>query len=141
MRFWDSSAIAPLLVEEPSRERAVRLAEDDPLLVVWWATVVECTAAIARRERDGSLRPTEAKAALADLRAYAEEWHEVAPSEQLRTVARRLLRTHSLRAGDALQLAAGIVAAEGNPGSIDFVCLDDRLTLAAEREGFRVLGP
>lgn len=140
MRFWDSSAIIPLLVEEPSRERAVRLAEDDPLLVVWWATVVECTAAIARRERDGSLGPAEAKAALEDLRAYAEEWHEVAPSEQLRTVARRLLRTHSLRADDALQLAAGIVVAEGDPGSIDFVCLDDRLTLAAEREGFRVLG-
>ena len=140
MRFWDSSAIVALLVEEPSRERAVHLAEDDPLLVVWWATAVECTAAIARRERDGSLGPTEAKAALADLRAYAEEWHEVVPSEQLRTVARRLLRTHDLHMGDALQLAAGIVVAEGDPGSIDFVCLDDRLTLAAEREGFRVLG-
>jgi len=140
VKFWDSSAIIPLLVEEPSRERAARLAEGDPLIVVWWATVVECAAAIARRERDGSLRPAEAQAALEDLRDYAEEWQEVVPSEQLRSVARRLLRMHNLRAGDALQLAAGIIAAEGNPGSLDFVCLDDRLTLAAEREGFRVLG-
>jgi len=140
VRFWDSSAIVPLLVEEPSRERAARLAEGDPLIVVWWATVVECAAAIARRERDGSLRPAEAQAALEDLRDYAEEWQEVLPSEQLRSVARRLLRMHNLRAGDALQLAAGIIAAEGNPGSLDFVCLDDRLALAAEREGFRVLG-
>ena len=140
MRFWDSSAIVPLLVEEPSRERAARLAEGDPLIVVWWATVVECAAAIARRERDGSLRPAEAQAALEDLRDYAEEWQEVLPSEQLRSVARRLLRMHNLHAGDALQLAAGIIAAEGNPGSLDFVCLDDRLALAAEREGFRVLG-
>jgi len=140
VRFWDSSAIVPLLVEEPSRERAARLAEGDPLIVVWWATVVECAAAIARRERDGSLRPAEAQAALEDLRDYAEEWQEVLPSEQLRSVARRLLRMHNLRAGDALQLAAGIIAAEGNPGSLDFVCLDDRLALAAEREGFRVVG-
>ena len=37
-------------------------------------------------------------------------------------------------------LAAALTACEGNPASLPFVCLDQRLSLAAEREGFRVLG-
>jgi len=38
-----------------------------------------------------------------------------------------------------MQLAAAIVAAELEPGSLEFVCLDDRLSEAAMREGFRVV--
>jgi hypothetical protein len=51
----------------------------------------------------------------------------------------RLLRVHALRAGDALQLAAALVAAEGQPGSLEIVTLDERLALAASREGLRVV--
>jgi hypothetical protein len=45
-----------------------------------------------------------------------------------------------MRAAESLQLAAALTAAEGNPASLPCVCLDQRLSLAAEREGFRVLG-
>jgi hypothetical protein len=38
-----------------------------------------------------------------------------------------------------LQLAAAIVASENRPSSLDFVCLDQRLGSAAEREGFAVI--
>jgi hypothetical protein len=51
-----------------------------------------------------------------------------------------LLRVHDLRAADALQLAAAIAAAEGQPASLELVCLDDRLIRAAEREGFPIVG-
>jgi predicted nucleic acid-binding protein len=56
-------------------------------------------------------------------------------------MATRLLRVHPLRAADALQLAAAIIAAEDDPRSLPFVTLDDRLALAAEREGFPVVDP
>ena len=52
-------------------------------------------------------------------------------------MAQRLLRLHPLRAADALQLAAAVVASEHEPRSLDFVCLDERLAAAASREGFR----
>lgn len=59
--------------------------------------------------------------------------------EQLKDLAKRLLRVHPLRTADALQLAAALVyRAEGSP--LDFVCLDERLCSAAEREGFIVIG-
>lgn len=48
----------------------------------------------------------------------------------------RFLRVHSLRAGDALQLAAAFMAAERRPPSLEVVTLDDRLAATARKEGF-----
>jgi len=57
----------------------------------------------------------------------------------VREAARRLLRVHDLRAADALQLAAAVVASENRPSTMQIVCLDARLAGAALREGFRIL--
>ncbi len=78
-------------------------------------------------------------ASLARLDELSLAWHEVQPVARVRTVAIRLLRTHELRAADAFQVAAAIVAAEDSPGSLPVVTLDARLALAAEREGFPVV--
>ena len=72
------------------------------------------------------------------LRELQADWTEIPPSARLRELARRLLRTHPLRAADALQLAAALIAAEEEPETLGFVCLDERLTHAAQREGFTV---
>ncbi len=59
--------------------------------------------------------------------------------EQVRNRAIRLLRLHPLRAADALQLAAALTAAAEDPERLHLVSSDDRLSAAAQREGFRVL--
>jgi uncharacterized protein len=141
VRFWDSSAIVPLLVAEPTTEAAQREHRDDPELMVWWASVVECASAIARLEREGRLAATEVGISLDRLDALAREWREVQPTEPVRRVATRLLRTHLIRAADALHLAAARVASEDDPTRLDIVTLDDRLADAARREGFRVVTP
>jgi hypothetical protein len=139
VRFWDASAIVPLLVEEPTRAALLALLEHDPVMLVWWASPVECASALARREREGALALAEATDALERLRSLGATWQEVLPSEAVRTSAQRLLRVHPLRAADSLQVAAAIVAAEGEPATLEFVGLDQRLNDAATREGFRVL--
>ena len=108
----------------------------DAGVLAWWGTRVECESAIARLERESTLRPRSAAAARARLGRFAATWQEVQPLESLRKDALRFLRVHDLRAADALQLAAGVAAAEGRPASLVFVCLDERLAAAAEREGF-----
>lgn len=138
MKFWDASAIVPLLVDEPPRESLLDLLEGDPLVLVWWGTPLECTSAVARREREQSLTMAEAAKAIERMRALVGEWQEVLPSEPVRTMAQRLLRVHPLRAADSLQLAAAIIASEQDPTSLDFVSLDERLNAAAGREGFRL---
>jgi uncharacterized protein len=51
MRFWDASAIVPLLFAEPEREALLGRLERDSEMLVWWGTPVECASAIARRAR------------------------------------------------------------------------------------------
>jgi predicted nucleic acid-binding protein len=139
VKFWDSSAIAALLLDEAARPALETQLDADPAMAVWWATSVECVSAIARREREARLPLAGATAAVARLRALALEWHETPASEAVRATAERLLRVHPLRAADALQLAAAIVASGHDPSSLEFVCLDDRLADCATREGFRVV--
>lgn len=140
MRFWDSSALVPLVVRQSASSRMRSLYRADARVLAWWGTRVECESAIARLERAGKLQPRSAAAARGRLQRFAVTWQEVQPSEVLREHAMRFLRVHELRAADALQLAAGVAAAEGRPTTLAFVCLDDRLTAAAEREGFPVAG-
>ncbi len=138
MRFWDASAVVPLVVTEPGSRHVERWAKEDPGIVAWWGTEVECAAAIARLERDGLLDESAVEAALAGLAQLARGWIEIEPSDVVRETATRLLRVHALRAGDALQLAAAHVASDRRPASLEFVTLDDRLASAARREGFVV---
>jgi predicted nucleic acid-binding protein len=136
LRFWDSSALVPLLVreEETARIRELYLENED--VVVWWATAVECASAVARLERDEALSPDDATRSFDRLTALASSWHTIEPTESVRDTAKRLLRVHDLRSADALQLAAAFLAAEGSPRTLPFVCLDRRLRIAAQREGF-----
>lgn len=138
MRFWDSSAIIPLTVTEASTDAMRAIAEEDPVMCVWWGTEVECVSALARLDREGALTEGATTVALERLDLLAEGWNEVQPVAAVRSAARRLLRVHPLRAADALQLAAAVVAAEGQPASLGIVTLDERLAVAARREGFVV---
>ena len=136
MKFWDASAIVPLLLIESTTKTVQSLAEKDPTIVVWWATEVECASAIARLERDDALDEAAATHAYHRLRHLAHAWHEVDPSDPVREAAVRFLRVHPLRRADALQLAAAFVAAERRPSSLEVITLDDRLAAAARKEGF-----
>lgn len=139
MRFWDSSAVVPLLVHQPSTPVARAVYEADPDLVVSWSTPVECASAVARLVREAVLTRAEEAAALERLAVLRRHWHEMLPGDRLRAQAERVLRLHPLRAADALQLAAALEWS-GTPASGRLVTFDTRLAHAAEREGFAVEG-
>jgi predicted nucleic acid-binding protein len=140
MRYWDASAIVPLLVQEPRTGEARAMFTEDQGIVTWWGTRIESTSALARLERAAALTPRQASEAIEVLRALAAGWHEILPVDGVRETACRLLRVHPLRAADALQLAAATVMAGGRTSQAWFVAFDDRLREAAGREGFLV-GP
>ncbi len=141
MKFWDASAIVPLLIMEPATRPLQALAAKDVAMLVWWSTEVECASAIARLEREGALEDSAAGEAFGRLRQLATAWHEVDPSDAIREAAVRFLRVHPLRSADALQLAAAFVAAERRPSTLEVVTLDDRLAVAARKEGFVLVEP
>ena len=135
MRFWDSSALVPLVTREATSSRTEELLADDPMVATWWATSVECVSALVGKASDRLATET----AVRDLLEFAATWTEVPPTEHLRERSIRCVRVHELRTGDAFQLAAAIVASENRPETLELVTLDTRLALAARREGFRVL--
>ncbi len=139
MRFWDASAVIPLIANEPTRDAMIARLEQDPQILVWWGTSVEVASALARREREGSLSADEVTAALGVLRHLAGSWHEIVPTDAVRRTAERLLRVHPLRVADSLQLAAALTASDHNPATLELVCLDERLNAVARREGFTVV--
>jgi len=130
--------LVPLCANESASVQVMGLMRADPGITVWWASLIECWAGIARHGRDGRLTPDEDDKALATLNLLKDSWFEVQPSERIRALAGRLVRVHAIRAGDALQLAAALVWIDkAAPG--EFVTLDQRLHTAARLEGFRVL--
>lgn len=139
MKFWDSSAIVPLLVEQSHTQAMLKLCGQDKEMLAWWGTEVECVSAIARLEREEKLTQEDTLFAIERLKELKKVWHEVQPIEDIRMTAERLLRVHALRAADALQIAAAFIVCEGRPSGLEFVCLDSRLTLAAQKEGFSVI--
>lgn len=141
MRFWDSSAIVPLLIGEASSRTVMTAYRADPAMAVWWATPVECVSAIARAERDARLAARDVEGALENLDDLAGSWHEILPVEPIRREAVRILRLHALRAIDALQLAAARAVAASPAAAVEFVTLDLQLADAARREGLKVILP
>lgn len=124
-----------LILQQPQTKRVRQLLAEDDELVVWWGSAVECASAIARLQRDGHLSAPAERDARSLLDLLRKSWFEVQPGDAVREQALRLLRVHSLRAADALQLSAALEWA-GTPPEGGFVTLDDRLLEAAQREGF-----
>ena len=134
--FWDSSALVPLLLPEARSPELTKALASDAEAAMWWSTPVECQSALYRRHREQPLPSRVLAGALERLAALTEDVDVLAPSDELRQRAGRLLATHPLRAADALQLAAALVWSEEQPLGEIFVSLDERLREAARREGF-----
>lgn len=139
MKFWDSSAVIALCVDEPTSTAIRSVLRGDPSLVACWTTRTECLSGLFRRSREGLISGRGFADARAALTALADSWVEVQPSEAVRSGAERLLAAHAVRAADALQLAAALVWCGGQARGAGMVSFDSRLREAALREGFGVL--
>ncbi len=141
MRFWDTSALIPLFVADRATAQVERRLREDPEVIVWTLTRVEILSAFARRRRTEPGAARRLAAARREVLGAWGHWSEVTALEVVRRHAERIVETHPLKAADALQVGAAIVAAEEVPATLEFVTLDRNLAVAAEREGFHVLGP
>ena len=138
MRFWDSSAVVPLLIQQERSSRAAAWVSGDDAMVMWTLTPVEVVSALRRLVREGALSEDAARVAEVRLGEVLARSHIVIDVEAVKSLAARLLRLHPLRAFDALQLGAALHWTEGNPQGRTLHTLDNRLAQAAEREGFLV---
>jgi predicted nucleic acid-binding protein len=135
--FWDTSALVPACVQQ-QQSPAVRELLDRHEMAVWWGTPIEMRSAFERLLRMGQLTALEHATAGVRLEKLRLGWRELQPSEALRTQAECFLMNYSLRAADALQLAAAWTWCLGKPQSYVFVSGDAQLLKAAQQVGFQV---
>jgi predicted nucleic acid-binding protein len=139
MRFWDSSAIVPLVVTQSFSATTDAWLGEDRNVVLWTLTPVEVVSALRRLTRDGLLEQEVALRAETELDELMVASHHVTDVESVKQQARRLLRLHPLRAGDAMQLAAALEWTTGRPAGKVLHTFDQRLAHAARLEGFDVV--
>lgn len=139
MKFWDSSALVPLVVEERTSRACRALVRADANVVVWALARTEILSALCRLVRQGALTSDGFDRARARLDRIAARWIVVDALAEVQAHAERMLLTHPLRAADALQLGAALVASDGQPRRCPFVSFDRDLRDAATAEGFEVV--
>jgi len=108
-------------------------------MALWALSWVELVSAVERRVREGQIPSASRQALLRRLVRIAGDAHEVSDLAAVRARAIPLLARHPLGAADAAQLGAALLIADPDPSSLTMVVLDQRLAVAAEREGLHVL--
>jgi predicted nucleic acid-binding protein len=97
---------------------------------------VEIASALAQLLRQLQITTVEYAHAKQQAEQLAIIWRTVAPSARIAFQARILLEQYTLRAADALQLAAALEWCEGQPNGKVFLTFDRRLHEAAGLAGF-----
>ena len=140
MKFWDTSALAPLIVDEPSTPAIRRLLAQDAEVVVWMLTSVELLSVLGRLGRTAAGLDDLIPRLRSDATSLLRHVATVTDVDGVRRRAERLVGVHPLAAADAMQLGAALVACGDRPERLTFVTLDKTLGRSAQLEGFRVLG-
>jgi predicted nucleic acid-binding protein len=140
MKFWDSSALFSLMVEDGHSPRALAILQRDSAIVSSFITPVEVNCSIWRRRHANTLDSEAHRAADALFAELSLEWIIIGNVDDVIETALSVASRHALRSGDAIQLAAAIVASMHlDNARLDFVTFDNRLATAARAEGFAVL--
>lgn len=139
--FWDTSVIIPLCCSQPaftvlSRQFARRFRRK----VVWWATSVEVHSSLNRLLQNGEINNKQFNKSLQNWESFRRNAYFVKPDYEVKQLAETLPKTYGLRALDSFQLAAALVWCKEKPRNRIFVCYDVKLSEAAEKAGFTVLG-
>jgi len=138
MKFWDASAIVPLIVAEENTDYCVGVLSDDPEMLIWCLSRVEVISGLCRRVREDVLSENEFRTAKERMKIILDSAYEVSAVEKVMLRALRLLEVHPLRAADACQLASALVGTQEDPERLPIITFDHRLGSAAIIEGFIV---
>ncbi|HLH00894.1 MAG TPA: type II toxin-antitoxin system VapC family toxin [Bryobacteraceae bacterium] len=137
MLYLDSSALMKLYVSEPGSagmEESVRA--NVPLLVTSRIAYAEVLSGLNRCFIGGRIS---ASAYRAQKKIFLADWNglsKIEVTDETLQSADALIGRHSLRGFDAIHLCSALCV--GHPS---FACFDQRLRMAAEREGLELVPP
>ena len=104
--YFDTSAVVPLVVQEPASSRATALWEGADRVVAVRLVYPEARAALAQARRLARLTAVEFRRAVRELDALMEQLDVVEVDDSLARRAGHLAQQYALRSYDAVHLAA-----------------------------------
>ena len=133
--YFDTSAVIPLLIGEPSSVTCARMWNEATRSISVRLLYPEARAALARAERMERITKRQHEAAVTELETIITEIDHVEITAQLVRNAGDLSQAHHLRGYDAVHLAAAIAALDAE---LVLVTGDDALAGAARAQGLAV---
>jgi uncharacterized protein len=133
--YFDTSAVVPLLVEEPGSVRAATLWDGADRVVSVRLVYPEGRAALAQAHRVGRLTARQLRAAVGELDARYNEFDLVEVDDHLARHAGQIAEAHRLRGYDSVHLAA---ANRVRDADLVVVAGDGALLAAATSEGMSI---
>lgn len=130
--YFDTSAVIPLLIQEPGSESAGRLWDRAGRIVSVRLVYPEARAALAQAHHMGRVTARELRSAAADLDGRCEQIEMLDVDDALTRRAGDLAEQHALRGYDAVHLAA---AHRLHDGELVVVAGDRPLLAAAAADG------
>ncbi len=139
--YLDSSALVKLYVGEEGTDRVRALVLAADTCAASAIAYAEIRAAIARRNREGSLTASE----LLNVKsALLADWYTlfvISAIEAVVTSAGDLAEQYALRGMDAIHLSSALWLAREQHDQVTFTAWDTRLVAAAAQAGLEVAGP
>jgi uncharacterized protein len=133
--YFDTSALVPLLVEEPGSEQAGALWDEAGRVVSVRLIYPEARAAVAQARREGRITDRGLRQAVRDLEDLMAQLDIVEATQALAHRAGELAETHALRGYDAVHLAA---AEQLHDDELVVVAGDAAMLRAGEALGFAI---
>ena len=133
--YFDTSAVIPLLIGEPSSPTCARVWNEAARSISVRLLYPEARAALARAERMGRITKRQHESAVAELEAIITEIDHVEITAELARNAGDLAQAHQLRGYDAVHLAAAMTALDAE---LVLVTGDNDLAGAARTLGLPV---
>jgi hypothetical protein len=131
--YFDTSAVVPIVIEEPTSEVASRLWDDADRVVSSRLVYVEGRAALAMAHRMDRLGDAELRAAIGDFDSICQQLDMVEVTDELVGEAGNLAQEFGLRGYDAVHLASAQAVSDED---LVVAAGDQGLLSAAEALGF-----
>ena len=133
--YFDTSAIIPLIISEPSSDRCNRVWNESSRVVSVRLLYPEARAALAKAERMGRISAAQRIAAIVELETIITMVDHIEVTEALAHRAGELAQSHGLRGYDAVHLAGASAVADSD---VVLVTGDSDLANAANSIGIAV---
>jgi predicted nucleic acid-binding protein len=137
--YLDTSSLVKLYVSEMESGTVRELVDTAEVAASSRLAYVEARAAFARKRREHGVTPKDYQNIVQDFDRDWESYFLVDVADALVKTAGHLAEKHALRGYDAIHLSSAVTLQRQGDRPVTFTCFDTRLSLAARREGLKII--